>query len=111
MNRRKEYLRRHREWLISQAAAQRSEVSDVALDLQKSLRWVELAFSAGRALRAHPLFSSAGVSLLLPAAKTGRLRWVGHMFTAWEIFGLVRKQWPVNQGESPWGRAPFSKRP
>lgn len=96
MNQRKEYLRRRRAWLVSQAAAQRGELFYVASELQKSVRWIDIAFAAGRALRAHPVLTIAGVSLLLPAAKTKRLRWVSKLFTAWEIFGLVRTQWPAS---------------
>lgn len=91
---RKEYLRRRREWLVSQAAAQRSEVTYIASHLQKSLRWVDMGFSVGQALRAHPVLAVAGASLLLRTAKTRRLLWAGQLFTAWELFNVVRRQWP-----------------
>lgn len=97
MSSRKEYLRLRREWLVSQAAAQRSEVSYIASHLQKSLRWVDRGFAVGQALRTHPVLAAAGVSLLLRTAKTKRLLWVGQLFTAWELFSVVRKQWPRRQ--------------
>lgn len=93
MNARLEYLRRRREWLVSQAAAQRSEVTDIASHLQKSMRWVDMGFAVGRALRMHPVLAVAGASLLLRTARTRRLLWVGQLFTAWELFGVVRKQY------------------
>jgi hypothetical protein len=97
MNSRKEYLRRRREWLVSQAAAQRSEVSYIASQLQKSLRWVDMGFAVGQALRTHPVLAVAGASLLLRTSKTKRLLWAGQLFTAWELFNVVRKQWPRRQ--------------
>ena len=78
---------------MSQAAAQRSEVAYIASDLQKSLRWVDLGFSVGRALRAHPVLAVAGASLLLRTARTKRLLWAGQLFTAWELFNVVRRQY------------------
>jgi hypothetical protein len=39
----------------------------------------------------------AGASLLLRTAKTKRLLWAGQLFTAWELFSVVRKQWPRRQ--------------
>lgn len=97
MSARKDYLRRRREWLVAQAAAQRSEVSYIASQLQKSTRWMDLGFSVGQALRAHPVLAVAGASLLLRTAKTKRLLWVGQLFTAWELFNVVRRQWPRRQ--------------
>jgi len=93
MSARKEYLRRRREWLVSQAAAQRSEVTYIASQLQKSLRWVDMGFSVGQTLRAHPVLAVAGTTLLLRTARTKRLLWAGQLFTAWELFSVVRKQY------------------
>lgn len=98
MNPRKEYLRRRRELLVSQAAAQRSEVSYITTHLQKKLRWVDTGFAVGQALRMHPVLAVAGVSLLLRVARTRRLLWAGQLFTAWELFNMVRKQWPRRGG-------------
>jgi hypothetical protein len=94
MSARKDNLRRRREWLVSQAAAQRSEISCIALHMQKKLRWVDTGFAVGQALRAHPVLAVAGVALLMRVAKTRRLLWAGQLFTAWELFSVVRKQWP-----------------
>lgn len=93
MSTRKEYLRLRREWLVSKAAAERSEVAYDASHLQKSLRWVDTGFAVGHMLRTHPVLALAGVSLLLRTAKTKRLLWAGQLFTAWELFSVVRKQW------------------
>lgn len=97
MSTREDYLRVRREWLVSRAAAQRSEVASLAADLQKRLHWVDRGFAVGRALRRHPLLAMAGTSLLLRTTKSKRLLWVGQLFTAWELFSVVRKQWPRRQ--------------
>lgn len=97
MNSRKDYLRLRREWLVSQAAAQRSEVSYIASQLQKSLRWVDIGFAVGQVLRTHPVLAVAGASLLLSTSNTKRLFWAGRLFTAWELFNLMRKQWSRSQ--------------
>jgi hypothetical protein len=94
MSARKEYLRLRREWLVSKAAAERSEVGYDASHLQKSLRWVDTGFAVGQVLRAHPVLALAGVSLLLRAANAKRLLLAGQLVTAWELFSVVRKQWP-----------------
>lgn len=99
MKARKEYLRLRREWLVSQAAAQRSEVAYVASDLQKTLRWMDMGVAVGRALRMHPVLAVAGATLLVHTSKTRGLFLAGRMFTAWELFNAVRKQWPRRQIE------------
>ena len=97
MSARKEYLRRRREWLVSQAAAQRSEVAYIASDLQKSVRWVDIGFAVGKTLRSHPVLAVAGASLLLSTTNTKRLFWAGRLFTVWELFNVMRKQWLQHQ--------------
>jgi len=97
MSVRRENLRLRREWLVSQAAAQRSEVSCIASDLQHSLRWVDRGFAVGQALRAHPVLAAAGASMLLRITRNKRLLWVGQLFTAWELYSMVRKQWSGRQ--------------
>lgn len=93
MSARKEDLRRRREWLVAQAAAQRSELSSITSHLQDKLYWVDRGFAVGQALRTHPVLAVAGVSLLLRTTKSNRLLWVGNLFTAWELFSMVREQW------------------
>ncbi len=97
MSARKQYLRARREWLVSQSAAQRSEITYIVSHLQKSLRWADRGFAIGQALRTHPVLAVAGVSLLLRTARTKRLLWVGQLLTVWELFSVVRKQWPRRQ--------------
>ena len=97
MSTRKEYLRRRRELLVSQAAAQRSEVSYIASQLQNSLRWVDMGFTVGQTLRTHPVLAVAGATLLLRTTKAKRLLWAGQLFTAWELFSVVRKLLPRRQ--------------
>jgi len=97
MSSRKAYLRRRREWLVSQAADQRSEISSLASGLQRSFRWVDMGFAVGQTLRTHPLLAFAGGSLLLRVSNSKRLLWAGQLFTAWELFNVVRSQWSQRQ--------------
>lgn len=92
MNARMEYLRRRREFLVSQAAAQRSEVTYIALHLQKRLRLVDMGFAIVKTVRIHPILAVASATLLLPASRNKLLFWTSRLFTAWKLFSLVRKQ-------------------
>jgi hypothetical protein len=93
MKARIEYLRRRRESLVERAAAQRSEVSSVALHLQQRLWPVDMGFAIVQAIRVHPLLAVTSATLLLPAPRSKLLLWSSRLFTAWELFCLVRKQW------------------
>lgn len=93
MNARVKFLRRRRELLVSQAAAQRSEVSFIALHLQQRMRLVDTGFAIVQAIRAHPGLATASATLFLPAPQNKLLLWSGRLFTGWELFVLVRKQW------------------
>ncbi|MEQ6342435.1 MAG: hypothetical protein M3A44_12505 [Gammaproteobacteria bacterium] len=105
MNARVEYLRRRRELLVSQAAAQRSEVSFVALHLQKRLRLVDTGVAIVQAMRIHPVLTVlavASTTLLLPAPRNKLLFWPSRLFTAWELFSLTRKQWHAAKRTNAW---------
>ena len=93
MNARIDYLRRRRELLISQAAAQRSEVSYIALQLQSRLRLVDAGFAIVQAIRNHPMLAATGATMLLPTPRNKLLLWASRLFTVGEIFALVRTQW------------------
>ena len=97
MSSRKAYLLRRREWLVSQAVVQRSEISYVASELQRSIRWVDMGFAVGQALRTYPLLAITGGSLLLRVSNSRRLLWAGRLFTAWQLFNVVRTQWSQRQ--------------
>ena len=55
MNARLEYLRRRREYLVSRAAAQRSEVAYCVAQLQKPLRLLDMGYAVVKAARIHPV--------------------------------------------------------
>lgn len=97
MNARMEFLRRRREFLVSQAAAQRSEASYVASHLQKRLRLLDIGFAVVQAVRIHPLLAVTSATLLLRTPRNRMLLWASRLFTAWELFEAVRKQWPRRQ--------------
>jgi hypothetical protein len=90
MNARKEYLRRRRERLVIHAAAQRGELSSIAAHLQTKLLWMDRGFAVGQVLRTHPVLAVAAGSLRLGADRSNRLIRVGQLFTAWELFSIVR---------------------
>jgi len=97
MSTRKGYLLRRREWLVSQAAVQRSEITSVASELQRGFRWVDAGFALGQTLRTHPLLAIAGGSLLLRVSNSKRLLWAGQLLTAWQLFNVVHTQWRQRQ--------------
>lgn len=97
MRSRKAYLQYRRELLVSQAAAQRSEIACIGSDLQKSLGWVDMGITLGRTLRSHPLLALTGGSLLLRMSHSKRLIRAGQLLTAWELFSVVRQQWSGRQ--------------
>jgi hypothetical protein len=97
MSSRKAYLQRRREWLVAQAADQRSEITSVASELQRSFRWVEMGYAVGQTLRTHPMLAIAGGTLLVRVSNSKRLLWVSRLITIWELFNLVRSQWSQRQ--------------
>ena len=93
MNKRLIYLKRRRALLVSQAAVQRSELAFSAQDLQQHLRLVDMGFAIVKVMREHPALALASASLLLPARQNKLLIWGRRLFTSWQVFILVRKQW------------------
>lgn len=93
MTSRVELLRQRRELLVSEAAAQRSEVSFIATNLQQHLRFVDMGFTIVQAIRIHPALAASSATMLLPKPRNKFLLWSSRLFTAWEVFTLVRKQW------------------
>ncbi|TVO53408.1 YqjK family protein [Denitromonas halophila] len=93
MSARKDDLRRRREKLVGQAAAQRDEMSSIAADLQSTFRWADRGFAVGQVLRSHPALAMAAGSLLVRVSRSHWLVRVGQVFTAWELFSIVRKRW------------------
>ena len=94
MNARLEYLRRRREYLVSQAAVQRSEVAYSVAQLQKPLRLLDMGFAVVKAARIHPLLAMTSMAMFMRAPRNKLLFWGSRLFTAWELFAVVRKQWP-----------------
>jgi hypothetical protein len=99
MSLRLENLRRRREFLIAQAAAQRSEVSYVAGQLKKRLRLLDIGLAIVATLRLHPLLTMASTSLLLPSPRNKLVLWTSRLFTVWELFSVIRARWPRRQNE------------
>ena len=93
MSKRLIYLKQRRALLVSQAAVQRSELPFITQDLQQHLRLVDMSLAIVRGIREHPALTFASAALLMPAPRNKLLRWSGRLFTSWEVFTLVRKQW------------------
>ncbi|MHB1723523.1 MAG: hypothetical protein ACYCT3_11655 [Acidiferrobacter sp.] len=91
MNARKADRRQRRESLISRAMAQRDEVSYVTAQLQNRLRWAEIGWAVGHALRAHPILPVAGASGLMRVTKTQRLLWASGLVVVWALCKIVRR--------------------
>ncbi len=91
MNAKKAYLRRRREFLISQAEAQRSEVSYLTLRIQERLRIVDMGLAIAKTIRAHRLLLMTGAALLWRPRRHKLLSWSSGLFTAWRAFKLIRK--------------------
>ncbi len=98
MNARIKYLRRRRQLLVSQAAAQRSEVSFISMQLKQRMQLVDTGFAIVQAIRIHPGLATVSASLLLLAPRNKLLLWSGRLFTSWEVFVLVRRQWRAIRG-------------
>jgi hypothetical protein len=87
------YLKRRRKLLVSQAAVQRSELPFITQDLQQHLRLVDMGYAIVKAIREHPALTFASATLFLPARQNKLVIWSRRLFTSWELFALVRKQW------------------
>lgn len=86
-------LQQRRELLISRAAAQRSELAISTQNLQHHLRFVDMGYSLVQVMRKHPALSIASATLLLPVSRNKLFLWGSRLFTSWEVFSLVRRQW------------------
>jgi len=90
-----EYLRRRREYLVSQAAAQRSEVAYLVGTLQRRLWPVDTALAATRSPYFVPVLAVAGVLLLARVPHKKLWRWGGSLLAAWRIFRSTHRRWSV----------------
>lgn len=92
MNARMDYLRRRREYLVSQSAAQRSEVALLGASLQQRLRVADAAYAAARSPLVLPLLAVAGVLLLRRTPRRKLWHWGGRLFAAWRLFRMARRR-------------------
>jgi hypothetical protein len=97
MNKRLKILQRRREYLVSRAAAERGEISYIAIHLQKRLWLVDLALAVTRAIRNHPAMALRSATLVMSERQNKTLIWTARLLTAWEIFDAMHKQWRRRQ--------------
>ena len=89
-------LRLRRQFLVAQAAAQRSEVACLAADLQQRLRVMDTAVAAARSPVLWSLLGVAGVVLLRRAPRRKLWHWGGRLFAAWRLFRMMRRRWSAH---------------
>jgi hypothetical protein len=86
---------RRRQALVARAAAQRAELAELAAPWQQPLRIADAAYRVGRAVRTHQALVTLATTLLVLMPQRHRLlMWAGRLFSVWEIYRVVREQWP-----------------
>jgi hypothetical protein len=86
---------RRRQALVARAAAQRAELAELAARWQQPLRIADAAYRIGRAVRTHQALVTLATTLLVLGPQRHRLlMWAGRLFSVWEIYRVVRQQWP-----------------
>ncbi|MBK8163146.1 MAG: hypothetical protein IPK65_08350 [Gammaproteobacteria bacterium] len=98
MSGRREYLRLRREYLVSQAAAQRSEVAWLAGNLQRRLRVADVALAAARSPLILPVLGVGAALLLRRTPRKRILSWSGRLFAAWRLFRMMRRRFSSPPG-------------
>ena len=84
---------RKREALSALAAVQREELALHFQRLQTPLQFADIAFRLGQIVRLHPMLVATAATMLIPSQRHRLLMWSGRLFTLWELFQAVRKQW------------------
>lgn len=86
---------RRRQALVARAAAQRAELAELVARWQQPLRVADAAYRIGRAVRTHQALVTLATTLLVLGPQRHRLlMWAGRLFSLWEIYRVVREQWP-----------------
>ena len=91
------YLQCRRKLLVSQAAAQRTELCSIGLILETRWRRIDTALTIVRRIRAHPVLAVAGAALLFPAPLNKLIFWGTRLLAAWKVFSQVRQHWQVSR--------------
>ena len=91
MSRRLDEIEQRKQLLVARANIQRSELSYLARIVDKPFRLADTLLGIGRALRVYPVFT---VSSRLLTPKHQLLLWAGRIFAGWEMYRIIRMQWP-----------------
>jgi len=86
MNARLTAIARQRAALVTQAAAQRSELGRWLQPWQKPLSLVDRGIALARHVRANPLALAIGVLLLFRLGSGRWSVWAGRFWTGWQIY-------------------------
>ncbi|WP_297365473.1 hypothetical protein [Acidiferrobacter sp.] len=92
MSTHKAELRQRRMDLALRAQAQRQTIADSAAQLQSRLQWAEIGFFAARFLRARPVLTVTGASLLWRTTRNRPLSWASGLIAVWGLLTIVRRR-------------------
>jgi len=79
--------------LVSQAAAQRAAIIDIAGQLQDRMRVIDRGVSALGMIKAHPVLAGAGVAVLLMLGRRTLMRWTGRAVMLWRGWRMLQSMW------------------
>ena len=96
MNRRRRALAlaERRERLVLRSQSQREAIASLALDMARSLGWVDMALQALAWARRHPLHLAAPLLLLAAWRPARAVRLGGLALTLWRAIELVHRGAP-----------------
>jgi hypothetical protein len=91
MSRRLDEIEQRKQLLVARANIQRSELNYLAQIVDRPFRIVDAMLGVGRAFSMQPVFRASS-RLLTPRHRL--LFWAGRIFVGWEIYRVIREQWP-----------------
>lgn len=94
MNSRLAILVRRRHALMARTEAQRAGLAALVGRWRVPLAVADGAFRIGWALHRHPAIPAVAVALLVQLQQHRALLWSGRLFALWEVYQLMREQWP-----------------
>jgi signal transduction histidine kinase len=95
-------LVRKRRELVAHAATQRAMLAALAEDLRRPLAVADGAYRIAQAVRRHPAISALTSITMLAQLKRHRLLlWSGRLLGLWEVYRVLREQWPRREADAP----------
>lgn len=97
MSKRLDDIRRRRQYLVARAETQRSELAYLTQTVRKPLGYVDQAMAFVNIFRLHPALTAIAASMFIATPRHRLLLWIGRILTGWELYQVVRDQWPRNR--------------